>query len=125
MPQTDAAQDPRPAQARRRDHQPDEVLRRGFQGRVLPALRDQGWAEPLWLETTAEDTGVGQAREALKAGVDVVIAAGGDGTVRCVAEVLAGTGTPMGLVPLGTGNLLARNVGVDITDPVGARVTTS
>jgi len=80
----------------------------------------QGWAEPLWLETTAEDTGLGQAREALEAGVDVVIAAGGDGTVRCVAEVLAGTGTPMGLVPLGTGNLLARNVGVDITDPVAA-----
>jgi diacylglycerol kinase family enzyme len=40
--------------------------------------------------------------------------------VRCVAEVLAGTGTPMGLVPLGTGNLLARNLGVDITDPVSA-----
>ena len=67
-----------------------------------------------------EDPGLGQAREALEAGVDVVIAAGGDGTVRCVAEVLAGTGTPMGLVPLGTGNLLARNLGVDITDPVSA-----
>jgi diacylglycerol kinase (ATP) len=80
----------------------------------------QGWAAPLWLETTAEDTGLGQARQALAEGVDVVIAAGGDGTVRCVAEVLAGTGTPMGLVPLGTGNLLARNLGIDITDPVAA-----
>jgi diacylglycerol kinase (ATP) len=80
----------------------------------------QGWAEPLWLETTVEDPGVGQAREALEAGVDVVIAAGGDGTVRCVAEALAGTDTPMGMVPLGTGNLLARNMGVDISDPVSA-----
>ena len=80
----------------------------------------QGWAEPLWLETTIEDPGVGQARQALEAGVDVVIAAGGDGTVRCVAEVLAGTDTPLGLVPLGTGNLLARNMGVDISDPVSA-----
>lgn len=80
----------------------------------------EGWAEPLWLETTAEDTGLGQARQALEVGVDVVIAAGGDGTVRCVAEILAGTGTPMGLVPLGTGNLLARNLGIDITDPVAA-----
>jgi diacylglycerol kinase family enzyme len=37
-----------------------------------------------------------------------------------VAEILAGTGTPMGLVPMGTGNLLARNLGIDITDPVAA-----
>ncbi len=91
-----------------------------LQGAILRLCETQGWAEPLWLETTVEDPGAGQARQALEAGVDVVIAAGGDGTVRCVAEVLAGTGTPMGLVPLGTGNLLARNLGVDITDPVSA-----
>ncbi len=91
-----------------------------FRASFFRLCETQGWAEPLWLETTKEDTGLGQAREALEAGVDVVIAAGGDGTVRCVAEVLAGTGTPMGLVPLGTGNLLARNLGVDITDPVAA-----
>ncbi|WP_434614379.1 diacylglycerol/lipid kinase family protein [Arthrobacter sp. A5] len=81
---------------------------------------DAGWAEPLWLETTEDDPGRGQAKEALDAGVDVVIAAGGDGTVRCVAGVLAGTDTAMGLVPLGTGNLLARNLGIFITDPVTA-----
>jgi diacylglycerol kinase (ATP) len=91
-----------------------------LKGAIFRLCETQGWAEPLWLETTVEDPGVGQAREALEAGVDVVIAAGGDGTVRCVAEVLAGTGTPMGLVPLGTGNLLARNLGIDITDPVAA-----
>ncbi|AOT02844.1 diacylglycerol/lipid kinase family protein [Arthrobacter sp. U41] len=91
-----------------------------LQGAIFRLCETQGWAEPLWLETTVEDPGTGQARQALEAGVDVVIAAGGDGTVRCVAEVLAGTGTPMGLVPLGTGNLLARNLGVDITDPVSA-----
>lgn len=91
-----------------------------LQGAIIRLCETQGWAEPLWLETTVEDPGYGQARQALEAGVDVVIAAGGDGTVRCVAEVLAGTGTPMGLVPLGTGNLLARNLGVDISDPVSA-----
>ena len=42
-------------------------------------------------------------REAVDAGVDLVIAAGGDGTVRVVADGLAGTGIPMGLVPAGTG----------------------
>ena len=91
-----------------------------FKAAFYRLCETQGWAEPLWLETTAEDTGLGQTRQALEAGVDVVIAAGGDGTVRCVAEVLAGTGTPMGLVPMGTGNLLARNMNVDISDPVSA-----
>ncbi len=49
--------------------------------------------------------------------MDLVIAAGGDGTVRYVAEVLADTDTPLGLIPLGTGSLLARNLGLDVTDP--------
>ncbi|MGG5175795.1 diacylglycerol/lipid kinase family protein [Pseudarthrobacter sp. J1763] len=82
--------------------------------------KENGWAEPLWLETTVDDPGVGMAREALKAGVDVVLAAGGDGTVRCVAEVLAGTGIAMTVIPLGTGNLLARNLGINLADPEGA-----
>jgi diacylglycerol kinase (ATP) len=89
-------------------------------GLMAKHCADNGWGEPIWLETTMEDPGVGQAKEALGQGADVVIAAGGDGTVRCVAEVLAGTGTPMGLLPLGTGNLLARNLGMDVTDVEGA-----
>jgi len=81
---------------------------------------EEGWGEPLWLETSEDDPGSGQARKALESGADVVIAAGGDGTVRCVAETLAGKGTPMGLVPLGTGNLLARNLGIGLEDPLRA-----
>ena len=91
-----------------------------FKTNVLQLCAEAGWAEPLWLETTEDDPGSGQARQALEEGVDVVMAAGGDGTVRCVAEILAGTDTAMGLVPLGTGNLLARNLGIDVADPLKA-----
>ena len=79
--------------------------------------------QPMWFYTTAEDPGVGQARDALAAGADVVVAVGGDGTVRAVAEGLAGTGTPMGILPMGTGNLFARNLDLPLGD-VGALLRT-
>ncbi|WP_018156554.1 diacylglycerol/lipid kinase family protein [Demetria terragena] len=78
------------------------------------AFRQCGWAPPLWLETTVDDPGFGQGREAVAQGVDLVLPVGGDGTVRCVAGALRGTGVTMGLLPAGTGNLLARNLKVPV-----------
>lgn len=82
----------------------------GFRELVTQRTAAAGWAEPLWLETTAEDPGRAMTRQALDAGVDLVVAAGGDGTVRVVADAMAGSGTTMAIVPAGTGNLLARNL---------------
>ena len=86
----------------------DEAFRKS----VRRAMDDHGWDEPLWLETTAEDPGRGQAESAVSAGVDLVLACGGDGTVTACAEGVTGTGVPLAIIPMGTGNLLARNVGV-------------
>jgi YegS/Rv2252/BmrU family lipid kinase len=83
-----------------------------FKDAVCAAMRERGWSEPLWLETTAEDPGERQARTAVQAGVDLVVAAGGDGTVTGCAAGLAGSSVPLAIIPAGTGNLLARNLGL-------------
>lgn len=75
-----------------------------------------GWEDTLWFETSKEDPGRGATTEALEAGVDLVIAAGGDGTVRIVAETLADHDVAFALLPSGTGNLLARNMNLTLDD---------
>ncbi len=84
--------------------------REAFAAEVRAAMSEHGWDEPLWLETTADDPGRGQAAAAVRAGVDLVLACGGDGTVTACATGVAGSGIPLAVLPAGTGNLLARNL---------------
>lgn len=69
-----------------------------------------GWAAPRFYETTIESPGQKQTRQALDDGCDLLVVCGGDGTVRLVAEELRHTRIPLGILPIGTGNVFARNL---------------
>ena len=69
-----------------------------------------------YIGTQLDKDGRACALEALEHGADVVVAVGGDGTVRTVASALSGTGHALGIIPIGTGNLFARNMGIPVDD---------
>lgn len=83
---------------------------------VRAAEARAGWAPTRWYETAAEDRGTGAARLALDEGAGILLGAGGDGTIRAISETLRGSGVPLGIVPQGTGNILARNIGMPLGD---------
>ena len=99
-------------------HNPTKVTDMStFRRHIEWELHERGWYDALWLQTTRDDPGVAMTRQAVEAGVDLVIVAGGDGTVRVVCSGLAGTDIPLAIVPAGTGNLLARNLGIPLDEP--------
>src|SRR4051794_13743764 len=91
---------------------------------VAKAEKSAGWLPSLWLPTAVDDSGTSQARQAIAERVDVVLVAGGDGTVRAVAEGLRGSGVALALLPAGTGNVLARNLDISVMQ-LAASVTTA
>lgn len=76
--------------------------------------------ELLWYEVGKSRKAPKQARRALKAGADLVFVWGGDGMVQRCADALAGSSTSVAIVPAGTANLLATNLGIpqDIAEAV-------
>jgi diacylglycerol kinase (ATP) len=87
-----------------------------FRRHVEYELKNRGWDRALWLETTTDDPGRAMTEQAVRENVDLVLGAGGDGTIRVICSGLAHTGIPFGLIPAGTGNLLARNIGIPLDE---------
>jgi len=97
---------------------PSKTTREDLEAALNDARRSGAGTTVSWFETSEDDPGGDAARRALDAGADVILAAGGDGTVRAVAEHLADTNAQaeLGIIPLGTGNLLARNLDIPVGD---------
>jgi len=110
---TDALPQPRRAAL---IYNPIKVDGRRLRQRVEHASRRAGWQHPLFFQTTPEDIGQDATARALREGADAVLVAGGDGTVRAVAEALIDSRVPLTIVPSGTGNLFARNLELPLTD---------
>ncbi len=97
----------------------------GFHDAMARRIAAARWAEPVWLPTAEDDPGRSMAATAVKERFDLVVAAGGDGTVRIVADGLANSGIPMGIVPSGTANLLARNLDIPMAEADAIEVVMS
>lgn len=86
---------------------------------VRAVLDRHGYTDQRWTLTTAERPNGELEAPAARFGTALVVACGGDGTVRACAEPLLGTDTALAIVPCGTGNLLARNLRLPL-DPAAA-----
>jgi diacylglycerol kinase family enzyme len=93
-----------------------------FRTLVMAAADAAGYEPPVFLSTSALDPGHAMAKEAIALRPSLVLAAGGDGTVRAVCSELSGSGIPLGIVPTGTGNLLARNLELPLEQPEAIEV---
>jgi YegS/Rv2252/BmrU family lipid kinase len=82
--------------------------------RILTSLRTYDIEPKVWY-TTPDDPGDGLARQAAKEGADLVIAAGGDGTIHAVASGLIETRSTLGIIAMGTMNNLAHSLGIPDT----------
>ncbi|GAA1690509.1 diacylglycerol kinase [Microcella alkalica] len=87
--------------------------------RVVALLRERGH---LVHELVAESLVVLRAEAAarLDSGVDALVVVGGDGMVNLGVELTASTGIPLGIIPSGTGNDMARGLGIAFDDPDAA-----
>jgi len=86
---------------------------------ALARLRESGFVVRN-LQGRDGDEALDLARACVADGVEALVLCGGDGLVHLGVQAVAGTGVPLGLIPSGTGNDVARYLGLPRTDPVAA-----
>lgn len=90
-----------------------------FRDLALPRLRDAGFVARS-IEGRDADEALDLARASVADGVDALVVCGGDGLVHLGTQAVAKTGIPLGIIPAGTGNDVARYLGIARKDPVAA-----
>ncbi|MDP9866208.1 MULTISPECIES: diacylglycerol/lipid kinase family protein [Streptosporangium] len=85
-------------------------------------LADEEPGKLLWYEVPKSKKAPKQARKALKEGAELVLVWGGDGMVQRCVDALAGSGVTVGIIPAGTANLLAQNLGIPEDLPEAVRI---
>ena len=96
---------------------------RGRGGRNAPLAADRLRARGVHVVEVCEqsaDESFELARQALDEGADALVACGGDGTVHLTLQLVAGTETPLGIIPVGTGDDNARTLGLPLADAEAA-----
>jgi YegS/Rv2252/BmrU family lipid kinase len=75
-------------------------------------LAREGFADPVWYEVSKSRKAPRRARQAVEQGADLLLVWGGDGMVQRCADAVANSGVALGVLPAGTANLLATNLGI-------------
>ncbi|MFD1060871.1 diacylglycerol/lipid kinase family protein [Scardovia wiggsiae] len=102
---------------------PSKPQARATRAYIERYCESHGITNEIFIDTKLDKDGYVCAKEALERyNADVVIACGGDGTVRTAASAMSGTTHAFGIIPIGTGNLFARNMGIPV-DNIEAAMT--
>jgi YegS/Rv2252/BmrU family lipid kinase len=86
----------------------------GGLGRLRDVLSEHGCTEPIWLEVPKSSRAPASMTEAIERGADLIFVWGGDGTVQRCIDAAVGSAVRLAILPAGTANLLANNLGIPI-----------
>ena len=94
----------------------------GGLGELRQLLADRGFIEPIWYEVSKSRQAPTAAQRAVDDGADLLLLWGGDGTVQRCIDALSGSQVTIAVMPAGTANLLASNLGLPINLPAAVEV---